>query len=143
MAGAIGKRQDKELLNHLLGQVPDTTPAGVLFISLHTGNPGNDGQAGNEATGVGYARAPMVAADWAPATDAEPSVALNANAAVFPTAGGDWSGGANFTWIGLWATLGGTTEADFCGRLQLTEAKPVLNGDTAELAAGLIALSLD
>src|SRR5712671_6453381 len=143
MAGAIGKRQDEELLNHLFGKVPDTTPAGVLWISLHTGNPGNDGQAGNEAVGVGYARAPMVAADWAVATNAEPSVTVNANAAVFPAAGGDWSAGAAFTWIGLWSTLAGATEADFCGRLALTEPKPVLNGDTAALAAGLIALSLD
>jgi hypothetical protein len=143
MSSALGKRVDKELLNHLFGKTPDTTPAGVLYISLHTGDPGNDGQTANEATGSAYARVTTAATDWNAATNAEPSVTTNANAITFPTATGNWSSGTNFTYIGIWKHLTNTGEADFIGRAALTVAKPVMNGDTLSIAAGSLSISLD
>lgn len=138
-----GKRQAKEALNHLFGKTPDTTPAGIIFVSLHTADPGEDGQTANEATGTGYARVATAAADWNAATDADPSVTDNANIIAFAQAGGDWSGGANFTHFGLWATLAGAGEADFVGAGTLNTAKPVLNGDTASFPVGDLDFTLD
>lgn len=140
---SLGKRVCKEMLNHFLGKTPDTTPAGVLYLSLHTADPGEDGQTSNEATGTGYARKQTAASDWNAATDADPSVSTNANALAFAQAGGNWASGSNLTHMGFWTHATTATEAVFCGRIALTTAKPVLSGDTAEFAAGALSLSLD
>jgi len=138
-----GRRQASETLNHLFGKTPDTTPAGVLYVSLHTGDPGEDGQTANEATGSGYARVLTAATDWNAATLADPSVADNANPIAFPAATGDWSAGADMTHFGLWNHLTLGAEANFIGSGSLTVAKPVLNGDTASFAAGAFQFTLD
>lgn len=140
---SLGKRVCRELLNHLFGKTPDTTPAGVVYMSLHTGDPGEDGQAGNEATGTGYARVSRAATDWDVATDADPSVLDNATEIAFPQAGGDWSAGADFTHVGIWTHASNATEAEYVGACALTTAKPVLNGDTLSIAAGSLTISLD
>jgi len=138
MATGWGKRVQKEMQNNQMGKTPDTTPAGIVWISLHTADPSDDGQTANEATGVGYARVSMVAADWNAATDAQPTVTDNLNAATFPTAGGDWSSAANMTHFGIWNDATGTAEADYVGRGLLTTAAPVLNGQTPNFPAGAL-----
>lgn len=140
---SMGKRVCKETLNHIFGRTPDTTPAGVVWISLHTASPGENGQTSNEATGTGYARVSMVAADWEDATDADPSVMANATDIEFPQAGGDWSSGNPFTHAGIWAHASSTTEANFVGAFALAVAKSVLNGDTLTIAAGDFQVTLD
>lgn len=142
MAKGLGKRVHKELLNHLFGKTPDTTPAGVLWVALFEGDPGDDGQSGTEGNGTGYARVATVAADWNAATDATPSVTDNANPVVFPEAGADWNGGANFTHFALFKHVTNTGEADYIGRGELTTAKPVLEGIVAEFAAGALRMRM-
>jgi hypothetical protein len=137
MAKGLGKKRHGILLDSIFKTLAN------IYVSLHTGDPGSDGQAGNEATGSGYARATTAPADWNIATDAVPAVTDNANDIVFPTALGDWSGGADFTHVGLWTTLAGTTEAEYIGRGLLTTAKPVTNGDTAQIAAGALDIELN
>ena len=138
MATGFGKRQIRSMINWAAGKVPADTDAGVWFVSLHTGDPGDDGQTANEATGTGYARVSVLAADFNVATDATPSVLDNVNAITFPTAGGDWSTAANQTHFGLWNTLAGTPEADYIGRGLLTTAAPVLSGQTPNFPAGAL-----
>lgn len=143
MAKGIGKRQRASMLNWILGKTPADTEAGILWVALHEGDPGDDGQSGTEGNGTGYARVSAVATDWNAATDASPSVSDNANAVTFPTAGGDWNSGNDFTHYSLWASLSGATEADFVGRGELTTPQPVLNGQTPSFPSGAIRLTLD
>lgn len=141
--GGYGKRHAKESLNHTFGKTPDTTPAGVLYVSLHTGDPGEDGQTANEASGGSYARKVTSAASWNAATDADPSVTDNASAITFVTATADWSSASDMTHYGLWSTLSGTGEADYVGSGVLDVARPVLDGDTPEFAAGTLKMTMD
>lgn len=136
MAKGIGRRQHKAWLDALL----DTAH---IYVSLHTADPGADGQTANEAIGSGYARADTVPADWGAASLAVPSVALNANTITFATATGDWSSGADFTHAGLWTHLTETGEAYFIGRALLTVAKPVTNGDTVSFAIGALSVQIN
>jgi hypothetical protein len=140
---SFGRELSRQLLNEIFGKAPEYTAPANYFVSLHTGDPGEDGQGGNEATGTGYARAQTAAADWNAATLADPSLLDNANAITFAQAGGDWSGGVDFTHAGLWRTLAGATEADYLGSALLGTPKPVLNGDTPEFAAGALDFTLD
>jgi hypothetical protein len=136
MAKGLGKRIHKELLDYIFNGTSMTAAPSNIYISLHTADPGSDGQTSNEATGSGYARKSTAASDWAAATDNDPSLMTNSNAITFATATGDWSSGTNFTHAGFWSSLSGTSESDFLGRIQLTTPTAVTNGDTAEFAAG-------
>ena len=130
MAKGFGKLQSSVLLDSVFKTLAN------IYVALHVADPGVDGQSGAEGLGSGYARVNTVPADWDAATDAMPSVTQNANAITFPTASGNWNAGADFTHFSLWKTLTGATEADYLGRGELTVPKPVLNGDTADFAAG-------
>ena len=141
MASGFGKRQIISLINHASGKTPDDTDAGVWYVSLHTGDPGDDGQTSNEATGTGYVRVLTSALTWGAATDATPSVMASILAVVFPTAGGDWSTASNMTHFGLWNTLAGTPEADYVGRGALTVPAPVLSGQTPNFPIGALRMT--
>ncbi len=134
----LGQRVIRELQNHLFGKAPDTTPAGVVFVTLFEGDPGVDGQGGTEANGAGFARVATTAATWNVATLADPSLTDNALAVLFATATGDWNAGADFDHFAIFTTLTGTTEADFVCRGELTTAQPVLNGQTPNFPPGSI-----
>lgn len=126
------------MINWAAGKLPADTDGGIWFVSLHTADPGDDGQTSNEATGVNYARVSVIATDFNPATDATPSVLDNANPITFPTAGGDWSTAANMTHFGLWNNLTAAAEAAYIGRGLLSTAAPVLNGQTPNFPAGAL-----
>lgn len=143
----LGNRQSAESLNHILGKTPDTTPAGIVYISLHTASPGDDGQTSNEATGTGYARITTAATDWDAATTANPAVTQNANELAFALAGGDWSAGADFTHFAVWSSLAGTLEADFIADAEITilgvpAPRAVLSGDEVKFAVGALEWSM-
>lgn len=142
---SFGRELSRQLLNEVFGKTPEYTAPANYFVSLHTGDPGEDGQAGNEATGAGYARVSTVPADWNPATLADPSLLDNLNVIQFAqcTEAGGWSGGANMTHAGLWRTLAGTVEADYLGSALLGTPKPVLNGDTPDIAVGDLDITMD
>jgi hypothetical protein len=141
MAQGFGKRQIRSMINWAAGKVPADTDSGVWWVSLHTGDPGDDGQTSNEATGTGYARVSVIATDFSVATDATPSVLANANPITFPTAGGDWSTAADQTHFGLWNHVTNTAEADYVGRGVLTTAAPVLSGQTPNFPAAALRMT--
>ncbi|MDP6423261.1 MAG: hypothetical protein QGG14_00845 [Planctomycetota bacterium] len=129
------------MINWAGGKLPADTDAGVWFVSLHTADPGDDGQTANEATGTGYARVATTAATWGVATDATPSIMSSILAVTFPTAGGNWSAGTPFSHFGLWNTLAGTPEADYVGRGELSTPAPVYSGQTPIYPAGALRMS--
>lgn len=140
---SFGRELCRQMLNEIFGKTPEYTAPANYYVSLHTGNPGEDGQTANEATGAGYARKSTVSADWNAATLADPSLLDNLNVITFAQATGNWSASANMTYAGLWRSLAGATEADYMGAALLTVAKPVLSGDTPSFAAGELDFTLD
>lgn len=140
---SFGRELNRQILNTIFGNVPVYSAPANYFVSLHTGDPGEDGQGGNEATGGGYARVSTEAADWNMATLADPSVVDNANSILFGTSTEDWSGGANMTHAGLWRNLAGTTEADYLGSAVLGTPVPVPERSIISFSAGDLEFNLD
>lgn len=136
----FGKRHLKELNNHTFGKTPDTTPAGAIYVSLHTASPGTDGQTSNEATGSGYARKLTAASDWSASTDADPSITKNGVAIAFAAATGNWSSLASFTHFGLWLHATSTTEANYIGCGVLATPQPVANTNVPTFAIDALQL---
>lgn len=120
-----------------------TAPAPTtVYVSLHTADPGADGQTANEVSGGSYARYAATANStfWAAASTADPSVIASAQAFTFPTATANWG---TVTHFGLWKSLAGTTAADFIGSAALTASQVINNGNTASFATGAITHSFD
>lgn len=114
-------------------------PGGVIYVGLHTGDPGPDGQTANEVSGGSYARKVTAASDWSAATTADPSVVSNANAITFVTATANWG---TITHFSLWNSSSLTAAANFIGSKALTASQVVNNGNTASFPAGLLTHSL-
>jgi hypothetical protein len=133
----------KALLNSLFGKTSDfgaLASAPTIYVALSSTAPAEDGTGVTEPSTGSYARVATAAADWATATTADPSVVANANAVTFPTATADWLAGANLTHFALYDA---SAAGNMIGAGALTVAKPVLNGDPAEFAAGALTVSLD
>ena len=123
-----------------------TAPGTTYHISLHTGDPGEDGQTANEATGGSYARASITAANiTAAATNANLPVGVsNTGTLTFPTSSGAWSSGSTLTWFGVWDHATNTAEANFVGRGQLSVTQSVGgSGVTLSFAAGDLDMTID
>jgi len=120
--------------------------APTIYVGLSSTTPAEDGTnitepVDGEGEGEdGYARVATMAADWNPATNADPSVVDNAEIISFPQATGDWLAGADLTYFVLFDAAEG---GNFLGAGQLDTAKPVLSGDTASFAAGDLTVSQD
>lgn len=115
-------------------------PGGVIYVSLHTGSPGADGQTANEVSGGSYARKATAATDWNAGTNADPSVVTNANAITFVTATGSWG---TITHFGLWNHATGTATTNFVGAAALTASQAVASGNTVSFPAGSLTHSFD
>lgn len=140
MAG-FGKRVAKEILNLFFGKTTAfSTSAGVLYISLHTGDPGEDGQTANEVSGGSYARKSTAATDWNAATDADPSVTTNATDLTFVTATGAWG---TITHFGVWTHASNATEAEFLYSGSLSPSQAVVSGNTVSFPAASLQFTLD
>lgn len=114
-------------------------PAGVIYVSAHTADPGPDGQTSNEVTGGSYAAKVTAATDWNAATTADPSVVTNANAITFVTATGNWG---TVTHFGLWNHLTNRAAANFVGSKALTASQVVNTGNTLSFPAAALTHSL-
>lgn len=114
-----------------------------LYVSLHAGDPGDDGQSGSEPSGGSYARVSTAPANWNAATVATPSVSDNAAAITFLAATADWVGGSNLTHAGLWDHATSTLEANYIGRIELSTAKPILNTEQAVFAIGAFVMQMN
>jgi len=124
-------------LNFLLRGTTAGAPS-AWYIGLHTGDPGESGTANEVANTHNYARQ-VVAFDAA----SQPSTGLtfcdNTDTVTFNTAtGGNWG---TITHISIKASATyGTTTAYFKGAL--TAAKTVNDGDTFQIQAGQLVISL-
>lgn len=110
-------------------------PAGV-YVGLFSAAPANDGASGTELAGNGYARQQVTFG--APAADAgNVRKVSNTNTITFGPATADWLQAAAF---GIWdaATNGTLLYWD-----NLTTAKTVQNGDSAQFAIGALAVKED
>jgi hypothetical protein len=112
-----------------------------IYVALSTTTPNADETSPNvtEPVGNNYARVNVAAAGWNSATHAAPAVLSNNGAINFPTASGDWASAANMTYVVLFDAL---TSGNMLGFGALTQAKPVLNGDTASFASGALQITL-
>lgn len=125
-----------KLLDLILGATAFSAPANI-FPALYTVTPGAGG-GGTEATSGSYAR-PSVTnnATNFPASSGGvktvPGVAIN-----FAAATADWSSGSNM--VGL-ALLDAVTAGNFLYFGDLTVAKPVKNGDTAQIAVSALVIT--
>lgn len=135
----LGQTWCKKLNDHTFMKTALTQPTNI-FVSLHTADPGPDGQTANEVSGGSYARVSTAGADWNAGTVADPSVTSNANTITFPTATASWG---TVTHFGLWTTSTGTTAAEFIGASALTASQAIADTNTASFAAGALTHSLD
>ena len=124
------------LLKHLManagtnGANYDTSTL-AFYVSLHTGNPGEDNTGANEISGSGYARQ---AATFGNVTSG--SVSTNATIS-FPQATSNYS--ADVTYIGIYDAASGGNLL-FYGAL--SSAKTVTSGDVFQINSGSLTITL-
>lgn len=136
---SLSGRITRNLLDALFNNTAFANLANV-YVSLHTADPGEDGQSAGEVSGGSYAREQTAPADWAAASGADPSTLDNTSAITFTTATGSWG---TVTHFGLWTSLAGTTEADFIGATPADTSRTIDSGETAEFAIGAITVTAD
>lgn len=114
-----------------------STTAGVLYISLHTADPGEAGtQASNEVAYTGYARVSVVrsAAGWTVTN----GVGTNDAAITFPQCTGGTSTATHF---GIGSAVSGAGNLFISGALAASLA--ISNNVTPEFAAGQLSVTAD
>ncbi len=135
--GGFTRAVRKALLDHYFGKSVLTAP--TLYVGLSSTVPNSDGTGVTEPSGGGYARVATASTDWNVASAADPALLDNANPVTFPVATLSWAAGENLTHAVLFDAA---TAGNVVGFGTLAVAKPVLNGDTAEYAAGAIDVTL-
>lgn len=125
---------DNALLGHVTGKTAYTMP--TPYVALSTTTPTAAGGNVTEPSSGGYTRVAASGATWN--TPASGSTS-NASAITFPTATGDWSSQANFTYGVLYDAASG---GNVIGYGPLAVAKNCLNGDTMIIAAGQLTITL-
>lgn len=140
MAG-FGNTFKKDLQQYIFRGTALPNSVTPFHISLHTGDPGPDGQTANEVstTSTGYTRVSFASngTNWSTATTANPSVISNAVAITFPTAvTTNWG---TITYFGIWnAAAGSSAITNFIGGQILTASQVVNIGNTASFAIGAL-----
>lgn len=117
-----------------------STTAGVFYISLHTGDPGEAGdQTTSEATYTSYARVSVArsTAGWTVSGTA-PTQAANDAAITFPAATG---GSSTCTYFGIGSDTSGAGNLFLSGAL--TASLAVTSGITPAFAIGALVVTLD
>lgn len=117
----------------------NSATAGVFYISLHTGDPGETGdQTTSEATYTSYARVSVNRASGAGGWTVSGNNVSNTSAITFPAA----TGGSNtITHFGIGSASSGAGNLFFKGALNSSIA--VSNGITPEIAAGDLDVNAD
>lgn len=145
VAGAAGFVDTLELavLNHVMGK-GTLTPNASNYVALSSTTPTDAGGSFTEPSGGAYARVQTAGTTatgpaWSSATGTAPAYVENSAVITFPAATADWAAGANLTHAGIFAAASGGT-VQIWGAL--TTPKPVLNGDTASLAATAVRVQL-
>lgn len=126
---------DNKILDHFTRKV-DWALETDFYVGLSSTTPTKAGGNVTEPSGGGYARVQITAAQF----NAAASSATTTNVEkTFPQATADWVLGANLTHAVIYdASSGG----NFLGFKALTQAKPVLSGDTAKIPSGDLDISI-
>ena len=131
------------LLNSLFGKTSNFGALGsapAIYVGLSSTTPAEDGTNVTEEAAGAYARQLVVAGSWNTATLADPSLIDNSVAITFPQATADWLTQDNLTHAVVYDAV---TSGSYLGTGALSTPKPVLNGDTAQIAAGDLDITLD
>lgn len=138
MAG-LGQTSRKDLVDFIFKGTALTSKAinsgGTYWVTLHTGDPGVDGQTSNEVgAGVGYSAKATTSSDWSSGTTASPTTETS-NATVFNFGPASGAGFGTVTYFGIWnhATL--RAAANFVGANTCT-SQTVASGNTLSFPIG-------
>jgi hypothetical protein len=127
------------ILNYIFNGSAFSQPTNI-YIALFSVTP-SVSSVGTEATGSAYARITVSVAgsntNWAVISSSTTTVTSQAIFA-FAAATGDWSSASNQVAAGICKSLAGALSTDLWYWGALTEAKPVLNGDTASFASNAV-----
>lgn len=122
---------ENALINHILRATGYTSPGTSIYVSLHTGSPGDDNSGANEVSGNNYSR--VQATNWAAPSN---GVTSNGAAIEFPEASGSWGTISHF----------GIYDASTTGNLlfhgALGASKSIAATDTARFKIGDITVTL-
>lgn len=138
MAGSKTDVYEVDLLKAATGQattILTTTAFSGVYVALYTAAP-SDSAAGTEVSGNAYARVDSKTKWAAPSSGSPSSVSTNA-AITFPTATGSWGS------IVAFALFDALTSGNRLYWGDLTTAKTIGTGDTAQFASGNLTLTED
>jgi hypothetical protein len=143
----MGQTFRKNLIDYLIcsGTSGGTDPLASIttnYVSLHTADPGVDGQTANEPSSGAYARAAAArnTTIWGAASVATPSVITNSVAVVtFPQATGSWG---TLTFFSVWNNITGTATTNFLLKGTITSIA-VTNGNIPSFATSTLTTRLD
>ena len=135
--GSKSQYLEQKVLNFLGGE--NFSALATVYLALYTVAP-TATSAGTEATGSGYVRLAIAAntTNFPAASGGGPATMSNGVTFTMATATGDWSSGSNMV---AFALLDASSGGDMLYFGSLTEAKPVLNGDTPSFAPGALTFS--
>lgn len=134
---------EEKTLKHILQNVSTngaayTAPTN-LYVSLHTGNPGEANDGANEISGSGYAREEVTFGDVTTVADV---CSVSSNVTVtFNQATSDYS--ADVTYIGIYDSLDNTGTNNLLFYGALSTAKTVTSGDVFQINSGSLTITLD
>jgi len=129
MAGSMSNFLELEILDHSLGTASWTMPA-TVYLALYTANP-TDADTGTEVTGGSYARE-TVAFDVAAA-----GATANTSIVTFTTATASWGT------VSHWGIRDALTVGNLLWHGDFTTPKAIGSGDTAQVNAGELDITLD
>lgn len=143
----MGQTFRKNLVDYLIcsGTAGGTDPLSgitINYVSLHTADPGVDGQTANEPVGNAYARSAAArnTTIWGAGTVATPSVITNSVAVVtFPQATGSWG---TLTFFSVWNNITGVATTNFLLKGTITSIS-VTNGNIPSFATSTLTTRLD
>lgn len=149
MANNASDYLEEKLLNHIFGYNNSasadetyTPPAdNSIYVSLHTGSPADDNSGANEvsASGTAYARSNASnALTWTVSQSGGTTTATNDQAIAFPQATANYN--ADVTHIGIYDAA---TSGNLLFHGELTVDKTVTTGDTFQINAGALTITLE
>lgn len=120
---------ENKLLDHSLATTSYTAPSGV-YVSLHTGSPGDANDGANEISGGSYARQ---AATFGSASSGSASTSATIT---FPAATASWG---TISHIGIYDA---STSGNLLFHGAVTTSKAIESGDTFQISSGNLTISL-
>lgn len=134
-----GRRMMQMMNRWVFGKTPALTGAGAYWLSLHVGDPGDDGQSNrDDLNWLGYERDQMSPGAWSNPTLADPSVVNNSVPVEWGPAIADWAALANFTHVGVWTDPVSHLEEHFVGRYVIGVPSNVPAGQTMTIDASTL-----